>query len=161
LLNNSRYLVTISRTSLISFNSSILRSNSRERSTASFGNVEPPFDLCKLAEAAGASYVARGTVYHIRELIKLIERGIKHKGFSFIDVLTPCPTVFGRRNKAGTPGQMFRDQKDLTVPVKQAGEMLPPEMQGKLARGILMEKDTPEFTEEYEKLIARAQNRSG
>jgi 2-oxoglutarate ferredoxin oxidoreductase subunit beta len=130
-------------------------------STAPYGNLEPPFDLCKLAEVAGASYVARGTVYHIRELISLIERGIKHKGFSFIDVLTPCPTVFGRRNKLGTPGQMFRSQKDLTVPVKQAAEMSPAELEGKLVRGVLVEKEAPEFTEEYDKLIARAQKRSG
>jgi 2-oxoglutarate ferredoxin oxidoreductase subunit beta len=110
--------------------------------------LEPPFDLCKLAEAAGASYVARGTVYHVRELISLIEGGVKHKGFSFIDVLTPCPTVFGRRNKLGNPGQMFRAQKDLTVPVKQAREMSPAELQGKFVRGVLVEKEAPEFAAE-------------
>jgi 2-oxoglutarate ferredoxin oxidoreductase subunit beta len=130
-------------------------------STAPYGNLEPPFDLCKLAEAAGASYVARGTVYHVRELISLIEGGVKHKGFSFIDVLTPCPTVFGRRNKLGNPGQMFRAQKDLTVPVKQAREMSPAELQGKFVRGVLVEKEAPEFAAEYEKIIARAQKRSG
>ncbi|MBA7582703.1 hypothetical protein ES708_24639 [subsurface metagenome] len=97
----------------------------------------------------------------MRELISLIEGGIKHKGFSFIDVLTPCPTVFGRRNKLGAPGQMFKAQKDLTVPVKQAKEKSPAELQGKLARGVLVEKEAPEFAEEYEKLIARVQKRSG
>jgi len=129
-------------------------------STAPYGNIEPPFDLCKLAEAAGATYVARGTVYYVRELISLIERGIKHKGFSFIDVLTPCPTVFGRRNRLGTPGQMFKAQKDLTVPVKKAKELSPAELQEKWVRGVLVEKEAPEFTEEYEKLIARVQKRS-
>lgn len=129
-------------------------------STAPEGNLEPPFDLCKLAEAAGATYVARGAVYYVRELISLIERGIKHKGFSFIDVFTPCPTVFGRRNKLGTPGQMFKAQQNSTVPVKKAQQMSPDELQGKWVRGVLAEKEAPEFTEEYDKLIARVQKGS-
>lgn len=126
-------------------------------STAPYGNLEPPLDLCKLAEAAGATYVARGAVYYVRELIGLIARGIKHKGFSFIDVLSPCPTAFGRRNKLGTPGQMFKSQKDLTVHIKKAKELSPDELQGKWLRGVLVEREAPEFTEEYEKLIAQAQ----
>ncbi len=129
-------------------------------STAPYGNLEPPFDLCKLAEAAGATYVARGTVYYIRELINLIEGGIRHKGFSLIDVLTTCPTVFGKRNKLGAPAQMIEAQKSLTIPVAKAKELSPDELQGKLARGVLAQKEAPEFTEEYEKLIARAQERS-
>jgi hypothetical protein len=56
---------------------------------------------------------------------------------------------------------MFRAQKDLTVPVKQAREMSPAELQGKFVRGVLVEKEAPEFAEEYEKIIARAQKRSG
>ncbi|MFC1904571.1 thiamine pyrophosphate-dependent enzyme [Chloroflexota bacterium] len=126
-------------------------------STAPYGNLEPPFDLCRLAEAAGATYVARGTVYHVTELINLIEGGIKHKGFSFIDVLCPCPTVFGRRNKLGNAGQMWKAQKDLTVTVTKAKLLSPAELNGKLARGVLVEKEAPEFTEEYERLIAQVQ----
>jgi 2-oxoglutarate ferredoxin oxidoreductase subunit beta len=126
-------------------------------STTSQGNLEPPFDLCRLAEAAGATYVARCAVYYVRELISLIERGIKHKGFSFIDVLTPCVTVFGRRNKLGSPGEMFKAQKDMTVSVEKAKNMSPDELNGKLIRGVLVEREAPEFTEEYDKLIALAQ----
>lgn len=129
-------------------------------STTPYGNLEPPFDLCQLAEAAGATYVARGAVYYVTELINLIERGIKHKGFSFIDVLTPCPTVFGRRNELGTAAQMWKAQRDLTVPVKKAKEMSPAELEGKLVRGVLVEKEAPEFTEEYGKLITQAQKGS-
>lgn len=128
-------------------------------STAPYGNLEPPIDLCRLAEAAGATYVARGAVYYIKELIGLIERGIRHKGFSFIDVLTPCPTVFGRRNRLGTAGEMWKAQRDLTVPVKKAKGLSPAQLQGKWARGVLVERGAPEFAEEYEKLIARAQEK--
>jgi 2-oxoglutarate ferredoxin oxidoreductase subunit beta len=127
--------------------------------TAPYGNLEAPIDLCKLAEAAGATYVARGAVYFVKELIELIEKGIRHKGFSFIDVLTPCPTVFGRRNKLGTAAEMWKAQRDITVSVKKAKKLSPAELEGKWVRGVLVERGAPEFVEEYEKLIARAQKR--
>lgn len=63
------------------------------------GNPERDFDLCKLVKGAGADYVARGTVYHIRELIKYLKAALQHKGFSFVDVISPCYTQFGRRNQ--------------------------------------------------------------
>jgi len=128
-------------------------------STAPYGNPEPPFDMCKLAEAAGATYVARGAVYYVQELISLIERGIKHKGFAVIDVLTPCVTVFGRRNKLGSPGEMFKAQKKTTVSVEKAKKMSPEVLEGKLLRGVLVEREAPEFTEEYDRIIAKAQGK--
>ena len=128
--------------------------------TAPYGNRERPFDLCKLAEAAGATFVARGAVYYVTELIELIERGIKHKGISVIDVLTPCPTVFGRKNKLGTAGQMWKAQKDLTIPVSRVKGQSGAGLEGKLLRGVLVEKEAPEFTEEYDKLIMRVQKDS-
>jgi len=128
-------------------------------STAPYGNLEPPFDICGLAEAAGATYVARGAVYYVEELISLIERGIKHKGLAVIDVLTPCVTVFGRRNKLGSPGEMFKAQKKMTVSVEKAKKMPPDERKGKLVRGVLVVREAPEFTEEYDKIIAQARKR--
>ena len=56
-------------------------------SSAPYGNVEHSFDLSGLALAAGASYVARSTVYHVEMLPKLIQEGFEHKGFSFIEIL--------------------------------------------------------------------------
>ena len=128
-------------------------------STAPYGNREHPFDICKLAEAAGATFVARGAVYYVKELISLIERGIRHKGFALIDVLTPCVTIFGRQNKLGTAGEMFKAQRKLTMPVSKVKNLSSDELEGKLARGVLVEKEAPEFTEEYDKIIAHAQSR--
>ncbi|NHI94667.1 MAG: 2-oxoacid:ferredoxin oxidoreductase subunit beta [Candidatus Lokiarchaeota archaeon] len=69
-------------------------------STSKNGHLEHPFpDLCKLVEASGGSYIARWTVYHPRELIKTIKEAISHEGFSFIEVMSPCPTEFGRKNQ--------------------------------------------------------------
>ena len=128
-------------------------------STAPYGNSERPFDLCRLVEAAGATYVARGSVYYVKELVGLIEKGMSHKGFSFIDVLTPCPTVFGRKNNKGSAGEMWRDHKELTFSVKTLGSSEFYDNKGKMARGILIQKDEPEFIEEYDKVIAKAQRK--
>jgi len=63
------------------------------------GNPERPFNLPLLVNAAGATYVARWTILHTRDLTQSIQEALQHKGFAFIEVLAPCPTGYGRRNK--------------------------------------------------------------
>lgn len=60
------------------------------------GNVEQPFDLCGLAEAAGATYVSRCTTAHPRLAKNLIKKGLMHQGFSFVEIVSQCPTYFGK-----------------------------------------------------------------
>jgi 2-oxoglutarate/2-oxoacid ferredoxin oxidoreductase subunit beta len=67
--------------------------------TTPFGNPDAPFNLPLLAYAAGASYVARWTILHVRDLTNAINEALSKKGFSFIEVLAPCPINYGRRNK--------------------------------------------------------------
>ncbi len=67
--------------------------------TTPLGNPDPPFNLPLLAWAAGASYVARWTILHTRDLTSAINAALSRKGFSFIEVLSPCPINYGRRNK--------------------------------------------------------------
>jgi len=70
------------------------------RSTTSpYGNFEYPFNLPYLVAASGATYVARWTVLHLRQLERSIAEALVKPGFSFIEVLSPCPTVYGRMNK--------------------------------------------------------------
>ena len=70
-------------------------------STAPYGNFEQAFNLPYLAESCGAVYVARWTAYHVRHLTKAMKEALHKKGFSFIEVLAPCPTLYSRRNKLG------------------------------------------------------------
>lgn len=124
--------------------------------TSTYGHIEPSFDMCQLAIAAGATYVARGTVYHLQELIDLIARGIAHKGFSVIEVLAPCPVQFGKLNDKPTPTEMYKDLMKMTISVRQA-QARPEAAQGRLLRGVLYEADKPELTEQYDALIKEAQ----
>ena len=83
--------------------------------TSPHGNVEPSFNLSALVAAAGATYVARWTSLNARRLMASMEAAILSKGFSFIEVVNPCPTTFGRRNDFDTGLKMLNFFKKHTV----------------------------------------------
>jgi len=126
-------------------------------STARMGNIENPFDVPKLAEAAGAAFVARGSAYHVDELDELMALAIRKKGFSVLEVITPCPTIYGRNNRLGSVVNMLKQQRDSLVSMHDVQGMSPEELKGKTVLGVLADLDKPEYCEEYEKLMERAQ----
>jgi 2-oxoglutarate ferredoxin oxidoreductase subunit beta len=67
--------------------------------TSPYGNVEHPFNLVHLAAASGSTYVARWTTLHVRRLTQSIKKLLQKEGFCFVEVLSPCPEIFGRQNK--------------------------------------------------------------
>jgi 2-oxoglutarate/2-oxoacid ferredoxin oxidoreductase subunit beta len=128
-------------------------------STAPYGNVEPPFPICELAVAAGASYVARSTVYHALELDKLLAEAIAKDGFSVVEAVSYCHTTYGRLNKLGTAADMMRALKDNSI-AKTALDRLSPEEQAantKVVRGTFVNNDRPQYTTVYSNLITRVQ----
>lgn len=70
--------------------------------TTPYGNIEHPFNLVNLAAASGSVYVARWTSLHVRRLTESIKKALEKNGFSFIEVVSPCPEIYGRRNKMPT-----------------------------------------------------------
>ena len=123
--------------------------------TAPYGNLDRPFDIAQLAAGAGASFTARGDVFHARETTEIIKKAILHKGFSLVDVYSVCPTYYGRKNKKGDAVEMLKWQRDNLIPLPRFNMMPPEEMAGKKAIGVLAENDFPEYSEEYQKLIDR------
>ena len=94
-----------------------------DKSTTSvFGNVEPAFDLCELAHAAGATYVARGTAWGYRQLVDVIAGGIAHKGFSMVEAMAVCPIYYGRFNLTPDPAEFLKVQKERAVPASKFEE---------------------------------------
>ena len=81
-------------------------------STSPYGNEDTPFNLPHLAEAAGAVYVARWTTAHVRQLKKSIATAFDKKGFTFVEVISPCPTVYGRRNRMPFGIQMMKEMHE-------------------------------------------------
>ncbi len=68
-----------------------------------------------IADAAGANYVARWTVFHVRQVVRAIKEGLEHKGFSFVEIMSPCPTLYLRRNKLGDGVDQVRWFKEHSV----------------------------------------------
>jgi 2-oxoglutarate ferredoxin oxidoreductase subunit beta len=103
--------------------------------TTPAGNTEPPFDLSRLVAAAGATYVARYSVWHVRPLIRSIKRALQHRGLAFVEVLSTCPTQYGRRNENPSPMGMLRALKDNCVTVQRARGMNAEELADKTIIG--------------------------
>ena len=129
--------------------------------TAPYLTIEPAFDILDLARAAGATFTARATSYHVPLLTSVIEKGIAHKGFSVIEAVTACPTNFGRQNKIAAPALMMAWQRDHAVMKAKWDTMTDAEREGKFPVGVLSERnDVKEYTEAYDEIIRRAQGGS-
>lgn len=121
--------------------------------TAPYGNVDKAFDICKLAEGAGATYVARATAYHANKMTEYIRKGIAHKGFSLIEGVSGCPTYYGRKNKKGGAVDLLNMMKETFIDIKVKDRLSPEQLRGKLFMGEFTEQFEPEYTEEYQKIL--------
>ena len=128
--------------------------------TAPYGNIDRPFDIAQLAAGAGASFAARGDVFHARETTEIIKQAILHKGFSIVDVLSVCPTYYGRKNKKGDAVEMLKWQQENLVPAAKYYSMSEEARAGKKLIGILSNSEQPEYTEQYARVIEAASGKS-
>ena len=124
--------------------------------TAPYASIDREFDTVDLARSAGATFVARTTVYHVKQVKQLIKKAIKHEGFSVVEILTQCPTYFGRKNKKGSAVDMMMAFKDGTVPIGSKKKEQDPDL---IERGIFVEEQLPEYCQAYDEVIDRATGR--
>ncbi len=104
--------------------------------TSPYGNLEFPFDVCDLARAAGATYVSRWTTAHPKQLLRAIKEGISHPGFSFIEVLSQCPTQAGKYVEGTSdPGELLNLLRKRAIAVERARSMPVQELKGRVAVG--------------------------
>jgi len=121
--------------------------------TAPFGNIDQAFDIVDLAQSAGASFVARTTTYHVTSMIKILQEAITHKGFSVVEILSQCPTYYGRKNRLGDAVDMMEFFKKDTTPLGSKAKEENPDL---IERGIFIQEDRPEYCAEYKKIINKA-----
>jgi len=117
-------------------------------STAPYGVFEPAFNLAQLAESAGASYVARWTTYHVKQLTRSMTEVLHKRGFCFIEVLSPCPTLYQRRNKLGDALETMKYYKAASKIKNGAptGEVALSK-QGEITVGKFVDRDRPDYLE--------------
>jgi 2-oxoglutarate ferredoxin oxidoreductase subunit beta len=126
-------------------------------STSPYGNIEHDFNISELAIAAGAVFVGRGSVYHTRLLDTLVRKALQKRGFSVVEVISHCPTLYGRYNRIGSAVEMMKRQKEDLIPAARAKSMTPEELKGKIVIGVLMDKELPIYQDEYAAMRSRAQ----
>jgi 2-oxoglutarate/2-oxoacid ferredoxin oxidoreductase subunit beta len=128
--------------------------------TAPYRNVEHAFSIAELAVTAGAVFVGRGTVYHARLLDQLIEKAIVKRGFGVVEVISHCHTQYGRRNEMGNAVDMMRWQKEHGVRIEQAATMSKEALEDKFTVGVLVDRELPIYTDEYNMVRAAAKEQA-
>lgn len=128
--------------------------------TTPFGNAENPFDICDLVKGAGASFIARWTTYHPRQMERTIKKAIQKKGFAFVEILSQCPVEFGRKTGLGNAVQMLEWYKTKSITVTRAKDLSPAELRDRIVVGEFVDIEKPELIETLagirDKLMAAA-----
>lgn len=127
--------------------------------TAQLGNIDPSFDACKLAIAAGATFVARQNVIEAVKLEKILADGFAHDGYSFFDVFSNCHINLGRKNKMAQAVQTLEWIESLCVSKTKFDTLSKDEQRGKFPLGILHHDTTKtEYTKAYDQVIKAAKS---
>ena len=120
-------------------------------STAPYGNFEQSFNLPALADACGAVYVARWTTAHVRHATKAIKEALLKKGFSFVEIIASCPTLYSRRNKLGDGlAQMVYFKENSIVKNGADTKDVGLTFQGKIVVGTFVNRERPTYLDQME-----------
>jgi len=121
-------------------------------STAPYGSLDKPFNLSELVAAAGGTYVSRWTTIHPLQLVNSIKKALNNEGFSFVEVVSQCPTYYGRKNKLKTPTAMIEFFKENSINKRKADTMEAEDLLGKIIIGEFANNPREEFCKNLYKL---------
>ncbi|MCI0496879.1 MAG: 2-oxoacid:ferredoxin oxidoreductase subunit beta [Thermoplasmata archaeon] len=130
--------------------------------TAPYGNIEQPFNISELATALGAAYVARWPIFYPYQPIKSIKEGIQTPGFALIELMSPCPTAYGRRNKLGEIDQLWAWYEQNTILIEDYEKTMrygteeeKAAVKEKFLIGIFQKAEKPGFFEAYDRMVKK------
>jgi len=121
----------------------------RFTTTTPMGNQEPGFDACALAKGAGATFVGREVTLQTTALKNLMQEGISHEGFSFVEVISDCTEIYGRKNELGSSPEMVLSQKRSILPKFDGTAVDKPFRAGNWDTGVLSREERPEYYAAY------------
>lgn len=124
--------------------------------TSRDGHIEKGFDICQLAVASGAAYVARDSAENVLQLKNFIVEGMGRKGFSLIEAVTPCPIHYGRNNNMKDTIEMNKWIKENSISVAKAKDLTYEEKKGKFIMGKIWDVEMEDYSTKYKEVIERA-----
>jgi 2-oxoglutarate/2-oxoacid ferredoxin oxidoreductase subunit beta len=129
--------------------------------TSMYGTMEEGFDICSLAIASGATYVARTNPYNVNQMDKLITEAIAHKGFSVVEIISSCPTYFARYNQKASAVEMLKFFKERSLTRKKYDALPEEEKKDYYLTGKLHHVVKDDFHKKYADLHKRAREMAG
>ncbi|MAG98805.1 MAG: thiamine pyrophosphate-dependent enzyme [Alphaproteobacteria bacterium] len=147
MLNNEVYGMTGGQVSPVT-------SESRLTTTTPAGNIEPAFDACALAAAAGAGLVGREVTLQTPALKNLIKDGLDYPGFVFLEIISDCTEIYGRKNDLGESPEMILSQKADMRPEAYHNTAEQPFRPNSMETGVLVRNERPEYGEVYRRHAA-------
>ncbi|MEO0087960.1 MAG: thiamine pyrophosphate-dependent enzyme, partial [candidate division WOR-3 bacterium] len=120
--------------------------------TTPYGNPEEEFDIYEISKSAGAVFFARSTTYHTAHLKNIFKKALTKKGFSVVEVISQCPTLYGRLNRLGDAVKMLEDFKNRAINISHIKDLseIPAD---KIAIGILLDREREEYCEKLKRII--------
>ncbi len=147
MLNNEDYGMTGGQVSPVT-------SPDRLTTTTPSGNIEPAFDACALAGAAGAGLVGREVTLQTPALKNLIKDGLEYPGFAFLEIISDCTEIYGRKNDLGESAEMILSQKADMRPEAYHNTADQPFRPNSMETGVLVRLERPEYGETYRRHAA-------
>ncbi len=136
-----------------------------ETSTTPWGGFEHPFNLPAVSAGAGAVYVARWTSYHTDKMIESLEEALDKEGFCFIEVLSPCPTGYGRKVGLGTGKETMKHFKENSKLQPEAAPsevaLDPKDPESDIIIGNFVNREAPTYQDTRGKVFEEARDKLG
>ncbi len=119
------------------------------------GSFEIPFNSISLLIEVGATFVARCYAGEIDHLTETLVRATEHEGFSFIEIISQCPTQYGKRNRIGDGVQMMKWLKESSIRKKRAEKMPKEQLSDRFIIGEFVDTEKAEFGTSLRELIKK------
>ncbi|UCD56041.1 MAG: 2-oxoglutarate synthase, partial [Candidatus Hydrogenedentota bacterium] len=120
--------------------------------TSPHGTLEHTFDISAMVAAAGASYVARWTTYHPRQLTRSIKKAMQKRGFALVEAMSQCPVQFGKVTKLGKAVDLLKHFKKNSMKIAKARDLDEGALMGKIVVGEFVDTDKAELSSELARL---------
>jgi len=124
--------------------------------TTPYKSFERPLDATRLVVTAGANYAARWTTAHPEQLKNSFKKVLKTRGFGFVEVVSQCPTAFGRRAGFKNVAEMLQWFKQNTMPRKEAEKISAEALKGKIVVGEFTHRRAPTLGENISQMLMEA-----